>query len=80
VNILDNIIEPASSGGGGGGGISIIITSSSSDKSDVKSVVLAHLTALKSEIAAAASAASDPMTKYHLTDLVNRIDKTLNPK
>jgi hypothetical protein len=79
VNILDNIIEPASSGSGGAG-ISIIITSSATDKSDIKSVVRAHLTTLKSELSAAATAASDPMTKYHLADLVNRIDKTLNPK
>lgn len=50
------------------------------DKSDVKSVVIAHLTSLRSEILAGAAGIADPMTRYHLQDLAKRIDNALNPK
>ncbi len=50
------------------------------EKSDIKSVVRAHLTALRAEIRAAAGAISDPMSRYHLQDLVVRIDNALDPK
>jgi hypothetical protein len=49
------------------------------DKSDIKSVVRAHLTTLRAEINAAAAGTSDPMTKYHLQDVSKRIDNALNP-
>jgi hypothetical protein len=35
---------------------------------------------LRSEAAAAAATATDPMTKYHLQDIVYRIGKALDPK
>jgi hypothetical protein len=79
INSLNNLLNPST-----GGMISIpgFITSSSviNDKSDIKSVVRAHLAGLRTEVNAAALVATDPMTKYHLQDLVKRIDNALNPK
>ncbi|HUS00459.1 MAG TPA: zinc-dependent metalloprotease [Chitinophagaceae bacterium] len=82
VNILNNLLNPPPApvtaqpaGGGRGSGPEPVNT----DKSDIKSVVRAHLAALKSEISSAAITA-DPMTKYHLQDISKRIDKALNPK
>jgi hypothetical protein len=57
-----------------------INTSSGTDKSDVKSVVRAHLTALRAEINAAATGIADQMSRYHLQDVSKRIDNALNPK
>jgi hypothetical protein len=59
-------------------GISITI-SGGSDKTDVISVVKAHLSALRNEINTAGAVIADPMTKYHLQDISKRIDKALNP-
>ena len=50
------------------------------DKSDIKSIVRAHLIALKSEIKAAMPSIPDEMSRYHLQDIVTRIDDALNPK
>lgn len=54
--------------------------SSGNDKTDVVSVVRGHLASLRTEINAAAAGTADTMTKYHLQDIVRRIDKALNPK
>lgn len=69
---------PAASGGfmimmGGGQG-------ADPKKSDIPSLLKGTLRALKAEIAAAIPAYSDRMTKYHLQDLNERIEKILNPK
>jgi hypothetical protein len=61
------------------GGVTIS-TSGGTDKSDIKSVVRAHLAALRAEINAAAAGTTDPMSKFHLQDLAQRIDNALNPK
>jgi hypothetical protein len=58
----------------------ITISTVTNDKSDIKSVVRAHLAALRTEINAAAAATTNPMTKYHLQDISKRIDNALNPK
>lgn len=81
VSILNNLLNPPATttitfGGGGFGAPAPVNT----DKSDIKSLVRAHLVSLKSEATAAAAASTDPMTKYHLQDIANRIDKALNPK
>jgi hypothetical protein len=81
VNILDNLLNPPSASGGGiiiffGGGAPTV----SADRSDIKSVVRAHLTTLRAEVAAAAIGTADTMSKYHLQDVLKRIDKALNPK
>jgi hypothetical protein len=80
ISILSNIINPPS-----GQSVTIapgvtINLSTGADKSDIISVVRAHLSALKNEVNAAAMAIVDPMTKYHLQDVSKRIDKALNPK
>lgn len=69
---------PAASGGfmimmGGGQG-------ADPKKSDIPSLLKGTLRGLKAEIAAAIPAYSDRMTKYHLQDLNERIEKILNPK
>ncbi len=70
-------------GGGSGapaGGFTIVSTASSMEKNDIKSVVKAHLTGLRSDMLAAASVVADPMTRYHWKDLADRIDQALNPR
>lgn len=79
VTSLINLITPSASTTSVGG-VTISTTSSVSDKSDVKSVVFAHLAALRTEINAATPLIADPMSKYHLQDLSRRIDKALNPR
>jgi hypothetical protein len=49
-------------------------------KSDITSVVRAHLASLKSEIQTAAASMPDAMSKYHLQDVAERIKKALDPK
>jgi len=80
VNILSNLVSPPPpSQATIAPGVTITI-SGGSDKSDVASVVKAHLASLRNEINAAAAVIADPMTKYHLQDVSKRIDKALNPK
>ncbi len=52
----------------------------SADKSDIKSIVRAHLISLRNEIKAAIPTIPDEMSKYHLQDVITRIDDALNPK
>jgi hypothetical protein len=61
------------------GGVTVSVTTGS-DKSDIRSVVSAHLASLRAEINAAAASSTDAMTKYHLQDVSKRIDNALNPK
>ena len=49
------------------------------DQTDILSVVRAHLASLRAEANAAAAASADPMTRYHLQDIVQRIDNALKP-
>lgn len=81
VNILTNLIAPPRTEG------TLVINFGgtsrpqlSDDKSDIKSVVRAQLISLKNEIKAAIPAFPDEMSKYHLQDVVTRIDNALNPK
>ena len=79
INVLDNLLNlqfTVTIGGGFGSQVPV-----NTDNSDIKSVIRAHLTTLKSEVNAAVSGiTTDPMTKYHLQDISKRIDKALNPK
>ena len=50
------------------------------DKTDAKSIIKAHLSSLRAEIASAGARATDALTKYHLQDLADRINKALNPR
>jgi hypothetical protein len=49
-------------------------------KSDIVSVAKGTLRSLKAEIAAAIPSYTDRMSRYHLQDLNERIDRILNPK
>jgi hypothetical protein len=49
-------------------------------KSDIISIVKAHLNTLKTEINAATGSMPDNMSKYHLLDMSDRIKKALDPK
>jgi len=81
VNYLAGIINPPNTNQTISiGGASFTVGSGSSDRTDAKSIVRAHLASLRSELNQAASSISDPLTKYHLQDLVKRIDNALNPK
>ena len=81
VNTLSNLLNPPTNTG-----ITLITLGGpsspqlSSDKSDVRSMVRAHLTTLRAEVRAAASATSDQMSRHHLQDVAARIDKALDPK
>jgi hypothetical protein len=80
VDILEDLLRPRGNTPGAnvivfiGGGSAI-----NADKSDIKSLVRAHLTTLRGEARAAAGAMTDPMSRYHLQDIVARIDKALDP-
>ncbi len=82
VNILSNIIAPPKTSE-----TTIVINFGgtprpqlNTDKSDIKSVVRAHLISLRNEIRAAIPGTTDEMSKYHLQDVITRIDNALNPK
>jgi hypothetical protein len=49
-------------------------------RTDISSLTRAHLSALRSEIAAAAPQTTDKMSRYHLEDLSDRIRRALDPK
>lgn len=49
-------------------------------KSDVISVTRGHLVALRSDINAALPGTTDKMSRYHLQDVVTRINQALEPK
>jgi hypothetical protein len=66
---LGSLIKPNARGG-----------DSPADESDVSSYVKADLAALKSRIQKALPLMQDQMTRYHLMDLVTRINKTLSNK
>jgi hypothetical protein len=82
VNAMVNLLNPpaASAAGAFGPGISISISGAGSDKSDLKSIVRAHLQSLRSELNASQALYTDRLSKYHLQDLSFRIEKALNPK
>jgi hypothetical protein len=82
VNTLINILNPpatatASFGGGFGPAAPSLV---SAEKSDVRTVVKAHLQRLKAEAGSAAAIYTDTMSKIHLQDISDRIAKALDPK
>lgn len=79
INILSAFVKPPAPSSTTIGSFTIT-TVSSGDKTDIRSVVAGHLTALRNEINAAAAGNSDLMTRYHLLDVSKRIDNALNPK
>lgn len=82
INILSGLLVRQSSGSAPGI-ITIVLgggPTSNVENSDIRSVVRAHLSSLRSEVRAASTAVNDSMTRYHLQDIVDRIDNALNPK
>ncbi|MEQ1677724.1 MAG: zinc-dependent metalloprotease, partial [Chitinophagaceae bacterium] len=78
VSILINLLTPPSFSSPIPG---LVITSGGlSEKSDAKSIIRAHMVSLRAELASAGARAADPLTKYHLQDLADRIAKALDPK
>jgi hypothetical protein len=81
ISILDDLLNPRRSTGSS----TIVImalgagSTTSAEKSDIRSVVRAQLVSLRSEVKAASTGVSDAMSRYHLQDIVVRIDNALNP-
>ena len=78
VSILNKLLNPAEVTVNIGA--FTISTSPNTEKTDIRSLVRAHLSTLKAEVNAAAASITDPMSKYHLQDVSKRIDDALNPK
>ena len=79
VNTLTSIVNPAPPQSSNIGGL-VFTVSNGSEKTDVRSIVRAHLASLRAEIARAIPSVTDPLTRYHLQDVQYRIAKALNPK
>jgi hypothetical protein len=82
VNTLINILNPpavsaVSFGGGFGPAAPSLV---SAEKSDVRTVVKAHLQRLKADASSAAVLYTDTMSKIHLQDISDRISKAMDPK
>jgi hypothetical protein len=56
------------------------ITPVDTEKSDIKSVVRAELVSLQNQVKAAIPSIPDAMSRYHLQDILVRINNALNPK
>jgi hypothetical protein len=82
VERISSMIAPPASGGSSAGGFMISFGAPAVDpkKSDIYSVAKGTLRQLKSEITAALPAYTDRMSKMHLMDLKERIERTLDPK
>jgi hypothetical protein len=82
INILEELLNPPKSSGSSG--IIIMVlgggSTTSTEKSDIKSVVRAHLASLLNEVRSTSGGISDQMSRYHLQDIAIRIDNALNPK
>ena len=50
------------------------------DQSDIKAMARGTLKILKGEVSSASGRMSDQVSKYHLEDMVERIDMILDPK
>lgn len=74
-NLVDNLLSKTDSATSAS-----IIRMGSSDNSDVKALVRGTLRDIRNEASKAVSQYSDSVTKYHLEDLVYRIDKALEVK
>lgn len=55
-------------------------STTSSDQSDIRSVARANLVSLANKIKGAQASFSDPMSRYHLQDVLSRISKALENK
>jgi hypothetical protein len=74
------IISPAAPSSGSFGGITITFGGGDVKKTDIVSVAKGTLRSIKSDIMADLPSVTDKMTRYHLQDVLERIEKILNPK
>lgn len=81
VERLGTIISPAAPSSNPFGGI-VFSFGPSIDvkKTDIMSVAKGSLRSLKAEVAAAIPTATDKMSRYHLQDVLDRINRILDPK
>lgn len=81
VEKMGQIISPAYSPPVGGISFRIGAPAAMMDtqKSDIISLLKGNLRSLQTEIKTILSGVNDPMTRYHLQDVSDRIEKTLNP-
>ena len=77
VERMTGMLASAGSGISMGGAISM---GPDPKKTDINSVVRAHLISLRNEINAATPSFTDNMSKYHLQDVSDRIKRALDPK
>ena len=77
VQHMISLLTPPASAGAGGLRISM---GDDPMNSDIPSVVRANLVSLRTRIKAAIPGETDTMTRYHLQDLVERINDALEPK
>ncbi|MEP6746778.1 MAG: zinc-dependent metalloprotease [Bacteroidota bacterium] len=80
VERFNTIITPAAPASGSFGGITIFFGGGDIKKTDIVSVAKGTLRSIKSGISAALPSVTDKMTRYHLEDMLERIDRILNPK
>ena len=80
VERLGAIVTPQSAPGGGGGIVISFGPSVDPKKSDILSIAKGNLRSLKAEIVAAIPLYTDKMSRLHLQDLNERIDRILNPR
>jgi len=80
VERFGTIINPASPATGSFGGIVISFGGGDIKKTDIVSVAKGTLRSVKAAISAALPSVSDKMTRYHLQDMLERIERILNPK
>ena len=81
VERLGNIANPPTASSGPGGGIVIFFGPAiDPKKSDIVSVAKGTLRSLKTEISSALPTYTDKMSRYHLQDLGERIERILNPR
>ena len=57
----------------------VSVTDVNESQSDIRAVVRAELNTLSKQVKTAVNRTSDKMTKYHLQDIVERIEQILNP-
>jgi hypothetical protein len=80
VEKFGSIISPSTPAAGSFGGIVITFGGGDIKKTDIVSVAKGTLRSVKAEISAALPSISDKMTRYHLQDMLERIERILNPK
>ncbi|MFM2145278.1 MAG: hypothetical protein RL732_114 [Bacteroidota bacterium] len=80
VERLGSIVAPAASNSGSGGIVISFGPMVDPKKTDIYSVAKANLRQLKADINGALAGYTDRMSKMHLQDLQERIERILNPK